>query len=80
MKFNNIWKIWKELEKTKKMPPTGTFFDYLFRNGSQLKLGVSKQRVTTFRIRISYGHKMIDSLDGTLQTLALIKIKKIHNA
>jgi hypothetical protein len=62
------------------MPPTWTFFDYSFRNGGQLKLGVSEQRVTTFRIKISYGHKTLDSLDGALPTFALIKVKNIHDA
>jgi hypothetical protein len=41
MKILKIGKIGKELEKTKRMPPTGTFFDYPVRNGGQLKLGVS---------------------------------------
>jgi hypothetical protein len=41
MKIKKIGDIWKELKKMKRMPPAGTFFDYPFRNGSQLKMGVS---------------------------------------
>jgi hypothetical protein len=41
MKIQKIGDIWKELEKMKRMPPAGTFFDYSFRNDSQLKMGVS---------------------------------------
>jgi hypothetical protein len=34
--------------------------------------------VTTFRIR--YGHKIVDSLDSTLRTFAIIKIEKNYDA
>jgi hypothetical protein len=36
--FQKIGKIWKELNQTKRMRPTGTFFDYLFRSYSSLKM------------------------------------------
>jgi hypothetical protein len=50
MKIKKINKIWKELEITKRMRPTGTFFDYPFRNGGQLKMGVSlSMGISNFR-------------------------------
>jgi hypothetical protein len=66
MKFKKINEIWKELEKTNRLPPAWTFLDHPFRNYSSLKMGSQN--------RISYGHKTLDSLDGTLQTFTLIKI------
>jgi hypothetical protein len=32
MKFEKVGEIWKELEKTKRMPPTGTYSDHSFRS------------------------------------------------
>jgi hypothetical protein len=38
MNFKRIGKIWKELDQTKRMRPTGTFFDHPFRSYSSLKM------------------------------------------
>jgi hypothetical protein len=42
MIIKKVGDSWKKLKKTKRMPPAGTFFDYPFKNGGQLKMGVSQ--------------------------------------
>jgi hypothetical protein len=44
MNFKKIGKIWKELDQTQRMRPTGTFFDYPFRSYISLKMACLKMK------------------------------------
>jgi hypothetical protein len=84
--MNEIEKNWKKLVRSGKnsrdeenATKQDHFRSFLYKLQLFENRG-SKQRVTKIRIRISYGHKTFDSLDGALRTSALIKILKNHNA
>ena len=47
MKFQKIGEIWKELDQTKRMRPTGIFSDHPFRSYSSLKMSCLKRNVKT---------------------------------
>jgi hypothetical protein len=64
MKFLKIGEIWKELDQTQKMQPTGTFSDQPFRSYSSLKMTCLTMKCKIRSVFLFLGGQIGNQADG----------------